>query len=266
MKDPAATATKSASTRRTTPRKPPRIAFPPPDERLSQDAEWCLVRGKDEWREIRLHDYVALYDIPGLYERVIYEILGCESPVRVCDYLDAALADADLKPGKLRVLDLGAGNGIVGEELRKRGAPFIVGVDIIEAAARAAERDRPTAYDNYYVADLTQLAPSVAAELKAQRLNCLMCVAALGFGDIPAEAFTAAFNLIEPGGWVAFNIKETFLTAQDPTGFAKLIQDMIGDRTLRVITRERYQHRIATDGTPLYYVGLVGRKTRDIAT
>ena len=38
-----------------------------------------------------------------------------------------------------------------------------------------------------------------------------MTVAALGYGDIPPQAFAEAFNLISDHGWVAFNIKDRFL-------------------------------------------------------
>ena len=41
---------------------------------------------------------------------------------------------------QLRVLDVGAGNGMVGEELDRMGAKHIVGVDIIPEAAEAAQR------------------------------------------------------------------------------------------------------------------------------
>ncbi len=51
----------------------------------------------------------------------------------------------------LRVLDLGAGNGVVGEELKKRGVSRLVGVDIITEAQAATERDRPGVInDNYF--------------------------------------------------------------------------------------------------------------------
>ena len=37
-----------------------------------------------------------------------------------------------------------------------------------------------------------------------------MTVAALGFGDIPPQAFQGAFDLLEPGGLVGFNLNERF--------------------------------------------------------
>jgi hypothetical protein len=51
-------------------------------------------------------------------------------------------------------------------------------------------------------------------------------VAALGFGDIPTKAFHQALHFVKPGGWVVFNIKETFLNASDTTGFSRLIRHL----------------------------------------
>ena len=120
-----------------------RIALPPADLSLMQDEEWCVVRLNGEWREIRLHDYDELFSVPGLYERLIYDILKCDSPARIRRLFAAELAASGIQAGTLRALDLGAGNGMVGEELADMGVEFIVGADIIEAAAEAAQRDRP---------------------------------------------------------------------------------------------------------------------------
>jgi len=44
---------------------------------------------------------------------------------------------------ELRILDVGAGNGMVGEKLLEYGVARLVGLDISEAAYKALERDRP---------------------------------------------------------------------------------------------------------------------------
>ncbi|MHC4090442.1 MAG: methyltransferase domain-containing protein, partial [Planctomycetota bacterium] len=141
----------------------------------------------------------------------------------------------------LRALDLGAGNGMVGEELADMGVKFIVGADIIEAAAEATQRDRPGIYANYHVVDMTRLNQSDRRELAGYGFNCLTCVAALGFGDLPTEAFVNAYNLIEPGGWIAVNIKSSFLDQDDAGGFARLIRSVMADKTLEVRKTQRYQ-------------------------
>jgi predicted TPR repeat methyltransferase len=232
---------------------------------MSQDAEWCVVRLEDGWRQIRFHDYDSLYAVPGLYEKVIYDILRCDSPRVVRSLLQAELAAANVDTASLRVLDLGAGNGMVGEELADLGARMLVGVDIIGGAAEAAERDRPGVYAEYHVVDIIALSAEERRELASYRFNTLTCVAALGFGDIPPQAFIAAYNLICRDGWIAFNIKEGFLRNGDPSGFGSLIRSMLDDGTLVLRQQKRYQHRLSTAREPLYYVAVVGQKQRDIA-
>ena len=241
-----------------------RVALPERDLALEQDAEWCLVEVDGEWREIRFHDYGELYAIPGLYERVFYDILKCDSPATIRRLLHEAVEKDGAAPDRLRVLDVGAGNGMVGEELADIGVNSIVGVDIIEEAVRALDRDRPGVYEAYLVTDLTRLSPDEEAQLASYRFNGLTCVAALGFGDIPTAAFATAYNFVEPGGWIAFNIKENFLNGEDTTGFSRLIRYIIDDGILSVQARKRYRHRLATNGDPLHYVAIVGQKSCDI--
>ena len=154
---------------------------------------------------------------------------------------------------------------MVGEELADMGVEFVVGADITEAAAEATQRDRPGIYEHYHVVDMTQLQPSDRRKLAGYGFNCLTCVAALGFGDIPTKAFANAFNLIEPGGWIAFNIKSSFLGKDDNHGFSHLIQSALADKTLDVCKTQHYRHRVGTDRQPIEYVAIVGNKRRDIA-
>lgn len=55
----------------------------------------------------------------------------------------------------ITVLDMGAGNGIVAEELVNLGLDDVIGVDIIEEAKQAAFRDRPEVYSDYIFDDST---------------------------------------------------------------------------------------------------------------
>ncbi|MFQ5495436.1 MAG: class I SAM-dependent DNA methyltransferase [Phycisphaerae bacterium] len=257
-------ATSTCIEERSTLRDDLRIALPPADLSLAQDEEWCVVRVNGEWREIRLHDYDELFSVPGLYERLIYDILKCDSPARIRNLFESELAASGTRAATLRVLDLGSGNGMVGEELADMGVEFIVGADIIESAAEAAERDRPGIYADYHVVDMTRLNQSDRLELAEYGFNCLTCVAALGFGDIPAEAFANAYNLIEPGGWIAFNIKSSYLDRNDSSGFARLIQSGIADNRLEVRKTQRYRHRVGTDRQPIEYTAIVGNKRRNV--
>ena len=242
-----------------------RIQFPPADVReLGQDEVYFYLSDGESREKIRLHNYDRIFEVPGLYEQVVYERLKCQSPTTVVNVLRYAVSQSQQQLNELRVLDLGAGNGIVGEEVKKQGVARLVGVDIIPEALAATERDRPGVYDAYYVRDFTSLSDSERDELKSWSLDCLVSVAALGFGDIPAQAFVEAFNIISSDGWIAFNVKETFLDRDDDSGFSQLVRGLIFSKYFHLYHLQRYRHRFSIEGEPLYYFALGGKKSADV--
>jgi len=242
------------------------IALPMPDDSgdIEQDEEWIVVRVASGWRKIRLHDYHDVFAVPGLYEKWVYRALRCRSPQRISDLLARVLLREGVDAGSLTLLDLGAGNGCVADELRRIGLRTFVGVDLIPEAASAAERDRPGLYADFAVCDLTE--PDALAEevLGRYTFDAMACVAALGFGDIPPAAFIAAFNRVIDGGWIAFNIKTAFLEDTRPGSFAQFIASMIRDGTLEVLEQETYVHRLNPAGEELLYDAIIGRKRRPV--
>jgi SAM-dependent methyltransferase len=233
------------------------------DKGADQDEEWCEVERDGETRRLRFHDYADIYSIPGLYERLIYDEMRCESPRVIAGLLAGELERRDIDPASLRVLDLGAGNGIVGEALSNIGIEHLVGIDIIPEAADAAERDRPGLYDEYVVADLTEDNAETRRRLDAHELNAFTCVAALGFGDIPPQVFCEALRRVNTPSLVAYNIKETFLGEKDPSGFSDLVERLDAEGSLVTLAKERYQHRLSWAGEPLHYYAVLAEKRQD---
>ncbi len=220
------------------------VEFPlPATVAQAQDEEWCDLRRGEQVTRLRFHDYHEIYAIPGLYEHLFYDRLKCCSPRVVAEELKTEVEKAGEDFGALRILDVGAGNGLSGEELKHFGACHVVGTDILEEAALATARDRPHAYKEYIVADLTCPKPPVLDRLRQHRFNALVTVGALGFGDIPVEAFCEALRTISVPGWVAFNLNETYLQGDDGLFALK--------------SQRRYRHRLSTSGEPLYYVSIV---------
>jgi len=240
------------------------VRVPDSEAGLDQDQEWYEVVIDGEARRIRFHDYAQTYTMPGVYEHLFYEVLKCDSPRTVRTLLEEQIESDDRRPDELRVLDVGAGNGMVGEELQNLGVDQIVGVDIIEEAAQAVERDRPGVYDDYHVVDLTAIPEDTHGELRAREFNCMVTVAALGFGDIPPDAFAEAYNVVEEGGLVGLSIKEEMVSGEDSSGFSRLIDQGIAEGAMDVKRQRRYRHRFNTNGEPLYYVAMVAEKNRDL--
>ena len=119
-----------------------KIQFPRTNvHELEQDEVFFYLVEEKEKRRVRLHDYDVLYQKPGLYEQVVYERLKCQSPKKVSELLKYTVGQSKERVTELRVLDLGVGNGMMGEELKKVGVSRLVGVDIIPEAEQATNRD-----------------------------------------------------------------------------------------------------------------------------
>jgi predicted TPR repeat methyltransferase len=179
-------------------------------------------------RRLRLHDYPALFAVPGLYEAVVQDALRCRAPEVIAALLAAAAGGAPL-----RVADLGAGNGVSGEALRAHGLDPVVALDLLPEARAAALRDRPGLYREYLAADAAALAPDQRDAIRALRPQALALVGALGGSHVPRPAVEALLALLEPPGLLAYCFD---VTLGDPL------------RIGRELARERYVHRRTAAG------------------
>lgn len=229
-----------------------------------QDEEWCEVVADNKTRRIRFHDYDQVFQIPGLYEKLFYDTLECCSPSYVVNLLESVADEWESDLKSFKVLDVGAGNGMVGDELRHHGVRKVVGIDIIKEAKQATLRDRPGVYDDYCISDLTALSKNDENKLREHKLNCMTTVAALGYGDIPPLAFLQALDLISTPAWLAFNIKEDFLHERDQSGFSRLIRQLIQEDHILPLCYRRYRHRLSIAGDPLFYVAMIAKKTKPV--
>jgi len=240
------------------------IEFPSSEFPIDQREEWIIVHYEGSDEKVCLHDYARFYEIPGLYEEVIYKRLKCISPQVICGLLKKELQKKSGGSQNLRALDFGAGNGIVGEHLKQKiRCDVLVGIDIIPEAFNAAQRDHPGIYDDYYVMDLSQPKKHEEKKLGMWSFNVLLTIGALGFNDIPTRAFINALNIVEDDAWVAFNIKDTFLSENDDSGFKNVLDSIVGD-SFHVLQMKRYCHRLSITGNPLYYHAIVGKKVKKV--
>lgn len=223
----------------------------------AQDEEALIVSFADGRSErMLLHEYDRVYAIPGLYEEVVQRQLKCGSPSKVLDVIlrAAQLDDRDMR--SLRVLDVGAGNGVVGELLREHVVELQVGSDSVEAAREAAERDRPGLYAEYLVCEPLELRDRVVD----RDLNCLVCVAALGFDHIKATHFAELWDAFPARAIFAITVNEQLA---EPGGsdigdyLAELRQPA---SETEIVFWERFRHRLTMAGEPIHYVAVAARK------
>jgi hypothetical protein len=226
-----------------------------------QSEETFLVRRPDGTEQrIRLHDYDLVYPVPGLYEEVVQRQLECRSPDVIVRSLADAVTASGAELGDTRVLDVGAGNGVIGEGLRDAGFRVPVGSDALVEARDAAERDRPGLYAEYVLDDGTPEAfDKIGAAVRRHELNALTCAAALGPGHIPIERLIGVWGLLPAGSFIALTAS-TALVAE--WGGAQIALNAVSgdDAPTEVVHTERFRHRLLMDGGSVDYDVIVGRK------
>jgi hypothetical protein len=226
--------------------------------------ELILVRHADgSTEELRLHDYERIYELPGVYEQIVQERLGCRSPDEIASMLGGAVDALGWDRAEARVLDVAAGNGVSGQALAAHGLRPVIGTDIVPAAREAALRDRPGVYDTYRTLDLLALTTDQEDAIRALDLNVLACVAPVGehTQQLPPLALAAAAGLLAPDALVAYMHDPTFGTPDQIT--PAFWVDRLGPGTrAEVLERRRYLHRYTVNGVPFEMNGIVWRLRR----
>lgn len=248
--------------------KPFEIVFPQAEKELEQNEECFLFRDGDDELKIGMHEYGKLFSIQGLYEHLMCDRLRCVSHHKIVHMLIEEVIMAGESLNDLRALDIGVGNGLVGEVLYRNGVRSLIGIDILKEATSAVQRDRPQVYRDCYVLNLDKVEDKTRKRLRREKFNLLTCGSALDFNDIPPTSFVNAYNLLVPNAWFVINIKgEIHFSTQkaDAKGsIAAFIQYLIQKKMATLYRYEIYQHRLSTDGRPIFYTAVLGRKLRDI--
>ncbi len=191
---------------------------------LSVDDERDLVLWRDADgtpRETGLHDYAALYAVPGLYEAAYFEHLGGASPALLADLIAGVVPAAER--ADCSVLDVGAGTGIVGELLAPLGFRRVAGVDIEPASEVAVRRDRGHRYEDVRTLDLLAQSDADRDWLAARAPRLVTVAGAVGFGHLPEDAFAVLTDLLPPGGLLALTTARDFPHEPELAGHARLL-------------------------------------------
>jgi SAM-dependent methyltransferase len=229
-----------------------------PDRDQTEEAFTVTYRrGRSE--RMRLHDYDRVFAVAGLYEDVVQRRLQCASPAKLAEVLLRVAALEGRDPHLLRVLDLGAGNGIVGEELRARGVDVLVGTDSSRKACEAAARDRPGLYASYVVGDANGQ-PELGTLVRELGINCIVCAGALGFEHIEAHSFAELWDLLPPGAMFALTVHEDLAQPGTSDIGDELAVLGAGEAGTEIVVWERFRHRLAVSGAAIHYIAIGARK------
>lgn len=112
-----------------------------------------------------------------------------------------------------RVLDVGCGGGLLAQAMAQRGAAFVLGIDLAEAALQVAQQQATQhgctnlRYQNISAESLAeQIAPAAQPDVEPalQSFDIVTCMEMLEHVPDPAQIVQACARLVKPQGWVLF--------------------------------------------------------------
>jgi len=167
------------------------------------------------------------------YEHDMVDGLGWIGPGR------AAEVFARLVPREARVLDAGAGTGLVGEALAKMGYRDITGIDMSEVMlARAREK-------KVYHA-LRRMVLGERLDFADDHFQAVICVGVFTLGHAPAGSLDELTRVTRPGGLIVGTVQTQ---AYETVGFKEKFRELEEKGRLELVeVSERYQSLLKVEG------------------
>ncbi|XP_078688345.1 methyltransferase-like protein 27 [Branchiostoma floridae x Branchiostoma belcheri] len=139
----------------------------------------------------------------GHYEEEIMTQLKCIAP-RVCaDAVQKALAGSDRK--EVRILDVAAGTGLVGEELQKMGFTNMDAVDGSRDMLDLAERKQ------IYQRVICDFVGANPMDIENDTYDAIACCSAFGPGHLKEDCLPELIRVVKPGGSIVITFREEYL-------------------------------------------------------
>ena len=157
------------------------------------------------------------------YDKTMLDGLGYLSPRLVSELLASGITDRTV-----RVLDVGAGTGLAGQELSGLGFNNIDGIDYsAEMLSVAAQRD---VYRNLIEGDLSK-----PLDIPDQAYDAAVCAGTFTHGHVGPSCLEELFRIVRRGGLFAFSINTGVWT---DAGFERELDRLEKDRSVRLIARK----------------------------
>ncbi len=153
-----------------------------------QRVQWVYASANNQELEERYDHWAADYD-QDLEEHFIWI-----SPQA------AANVFARLVPKRAKVLDAGAGTGLVGEVLADLGYRDLIAIDLSQGMLDEARNK------NVY-AELHQMVLGETLDFDSGLFEGVISVGVFTLGHAPASAFDELIRVTQPGGYVVFSLR-----------------------------------------------------------
>ncbi|XP_035688013.1 uncharacterized protein LOC118423840 [Branchiostoma floridae] len=177
----------------------------------------------------------------GHYEEEIMTQLKCTAP-RVCaGAVGKALGGLDR--GKVKILDVGAGTGLCGEELVQLGFTDIDGVDGSQDMLNLAERKQ------IYKRLICDFVGPNRLDIENDTYDAIACCSSFAPGHLKEDCLPELIRVVKPGGYIIITFREEYLyIVEDYNGklepaMARLQDDGLWERVSREVFPKFYEDK-----------------------
>ena len=147
-------------------------------------------------------------------------VLGTVSQPKSVNLLSTRLKDKTAK-----IIDVGCGTGLVGENLKAKDFIYFDGIDISKDMLSIA---KSRGYRNLFLGSLNKQLPVLD-----DAYDAAMCVGVFTHGHVSSDGFNELCRIVKPGGYVCFTINEGVF---EEYGFKEMIAEFQLNKVWEVIT------------------------------
>ncbi|XP_046581015.1 demethylmenaquinone methyltransferase-like [Haliotis rubra] len=137
-----------------------------------------------------------------------YLNIGLRSHIVVGDFMAKTVPEEDRS--KVKVLDVGAGTGLLGNELKNLGFTHIDALDPAEKMLDVSRRRN--IYQRLICAFMNK---NRNDDIDTDYYDYIVASAAFNEGLVPSEAFQEMIRIVKPGGRITFTVPTKFINNSD---------------------------------------------------
>ncbi len=147
-------------------------------------------------------------------------VLGTVSQPKSVNLLSTRLKDKTAK-----IIDVGCGTGLVGEELKAKDFIYFDGLDISKDMLSIA---KSRGYRSLFLGSLNKQLP-----VFDDAYDAAMCIGVFTHGHVSSDRFNELCRIVKPGGYVCFTINEGVF---EEYGFKEMIAEFQLNKVWEVIS------------------------------
>ena len=159
------------------------------------------------------------------YDKELEEDYGWQIPRLMAEELSG------LTPTSGRILDAGAGTGLVGQFLGSLGYINLVAMDLSsEMLNKAREKD---VYQEFHQMDMGE-----ALDFPDDSFDAVVCAGVLTFSHAPAKSLYEMVRVTKPGGHILYSLRTD---AYESMGFEGITEELVSRQKWKLMEKKGHQ-------------------------